>query len=430
MNRRSLIMSDYRIDRILGDDEIQQLDDLLVPKYSTEYPKFEKWLKEVKKDLKDGKRFAIGIWDSTLIAVSIVKLTASNVAELKSFFVDKHFSMRGCENRLYDETENQCRKSGADRIISFVYCDDTSMIGFLFTHGFSISGKEDLYGNSRDSYILSKKLNPEYIGDPFDWENMGEWYLRTRLNAINLKNHPQVGPRNFDRYMQIKLNDFSLDALVEIKDQKVDHDPIMVLHKSSSDSNFHLPIFIAREYTKRAREYAKKNGVIAFDASDIEKLLRKKPPVFRSGEIKGLIVSIRPGYLERLLKRKTAQFYAKGGPLGKFLQKGHRVVFYSTTPEKCVKAVAEVKSIKIDTPPAIWNLIKKRTAFSDEIDYYGFVAQKQSILAIEIINLKDIPPIHDTELDEIIPKKDRSGSYIDEKTLNKILRKRTKPVSR
>jgi predicted transcriptional regulator len=424
------MMSDYRIDRFLGDVEIQQLDSLLIPTYSKEYPNFEKWLKEVKKDLKDGKRFAIGIWDSTLIAVSIVKLTASSVAELKSFFVNKLFIHRGCENRRYEETENQCRKSGADKIISFAYADDMPMIGFLISQGFSISGKEDLYGNSRESYILSKKLNPEYIGDPFDWENMGEWYLRARLNAINLKNHPQVGPRNFDRHMQIKLNDFSLEALVEIKDQKVDHDPIMVLHKSSSDSNFHLPIFIAREYTKRAREYAKKNGVIAFDALDIEKMLRKKPPVFRSGDIKGLIVSIRPGYLERLLKRKAAQYYAKGGPLGRFLQKGHIIVFYSTTPEKCVKAVAEVKSIKIDTPPAIWNLIKKRTAFSDETDYYGFVAQKQSILAIEIVNLREIHPILDTELDEIIPKKDRSGSYIDEKTLNKILKPKTKSVSR
>jgi N-acetylglutamate synthase-like GNAT family acetyltransferase/predicted transcriptional regulator len=419
-------MSDYRIDRILGEDEIQQLDNLLVPTYSTEYPKFEKWLNDAKKDLEAGKRFAIGIWDSTLIAVAIVKLTASNVAELKSFFVNKHFSMRGCENRLYEETENQCRKSGADRIISFAYCDDTSMIGFLFTHGFSISGKEDLYGNSRNSYILSKKLNPEYIEDPFDWEKMGEWYLRTRLNAINVKDHPLVGTRNFDRHMQIKLNDFSLDALVEIKDQKVDHDPVMVLHKSSSESNFHLPIFIAREFTKRAREYAKNKGVIAFDALDIEKLLQRKPPVFRSGDIRGLVVSIRPAYLERLLKKKNSQYYVKGGPLGKFLQKGHTLVFYSTAPEKCVRAVADVKSIKIDPPIAIWKAIKGGTVFTEK-EYYAFVAQKQSILAIEIVNLKEITPINDEVLDRIIPKKDRGGSYFDENILNKILRKKTGP---
>jgi len=320
-------MSDVRIDRILGEEEIQQLDCLLIPTYSAEYPNFEKWLNEVKKDLSDGKRFAVGIWDSTLIAVSIVKLTASNVAELKSFFVDKNFSMRGCENRLYEETENQCRKAGAEKIISFVYSNDTPMIVFLFSHGFSISGKEDLYGNSRDSYILSKKLNPEYIGDPFDWEKMGEWYLRTRLNAINVQNHPQVGSRSFDRHMQIMLNDFSLDALVEIKDQKVDQDIIEILHKKCYESNFHLPIFIAREYTKRALEYAQKNGVISFTASDIEKVLPKKPPVFRSGEIKGLIASIRPGFLERLLKKKTSQYYVKGGTVGKFLQKGHTLVF-------------------------------------------------------------------------------------------------------
>jgi predicted transcriptional regulator/N-acetylglutamate synthase-like GNAT family acetyltransferase len=419
-------MSDFRIDRILGKEEIQQLDSLLIPTYSPEYPNFEKWLNEVKKDLIEGKRFAIGIWDSTLIAISIVKLTASNVAELKSFFVDKKFGKRGCEDHLYKETETQCRKAGAERIISYVYSNDTSMIIFLFSHGFSISGKEDLYGNSRDSYILSKKLNPEYIGDPFDWENMGEWYLRTRLNAINVKKHPQVGSRNFDRHMQIKLNDFSLDALVEIKDQKVDQDIVEILHKKCYESNFHLPIFIAREFTKRAYEYAQKNGVISFTASDIEKVLLRKPPVFRSGDIKGLIVSIRPAYLERLLKKKNSQYYVKGGSLGKFLQKGHTLVFYSTAPEKCVRAVAEVNSIKIDSPQPIWNVIRDGTVFSEK-EYFEFVAQKQSILAIEIINLKEIAPLHDEALDSIIPKKDRSGSYVDEKALKNILRMESGP---
>ena len=387
-------------------------------------PSLKNGLNKVKKDLKEGKRFAIGIWDSKLIAVSIVKLTASNVAELKSFFVDRNFSKRGCEDHLYKETENQCRKAGAEKLISFVYSNDTSMIIFLFSHGFSISGKEDLYGNSRDSYILSKKLNPEYIGDPFDWENMGEWYLKTQLNAINVENHPQVGSRKFDRHMQITLNNFSLDALVEIKDQLVDVDIVEILHKKCYESNFHLPIFIAREFSKRAQEYAQEHGVISFTASDIEKVLQRKPPVFRSGDIRGLVVSIRPGFLERLMKKKTPQYYVKGGPLGKNLHEGHTLVFYSTAPEKSVHAVAEVKSVINESPTVIWKIIRQGTVFSEK-EYYEFVSQKKSIVAIEIINLKKISPLHDEELDGIIPKKDRSGSYIDEKTLNKILRKKT-----
>jgi predicted transcriptional regulator/N-acetylglutamate synthase-like GNAT family acetyltransferase len=416
--------SEFRVDRILQKDEIQQLNELLLPIFSSEYPNFATWLTNVQKEIVDGKkRFAIGIWKEKLIATSIVKLTASGVAELKSFFVDPDFHHSGYSNDLYIETEVQCRKSGITRIISYLYTDNTPMIEFLISKGFFITGKDDLYGNNRESYILSKDINPEYYGDPFDWENLGEWYLNIKMNAANIENHPIVDDKSFDRLMRIDLGNYLLNALVEIKDEDVDLDPVVILHKYCTTSEFHLPIFVARSFSKRAIKFAKGNGVIIFSSKDIADLLGWRPPIFCEGPTKGMIVSIKPDFLRRLLGAKKPLFYVKGGPIGKKLQKGQHLVFYSTDPEKSVNAIGEIKSINSGTPQEIWNRFGKHLVLSEQ-EYFSFASIKQNIIAIELGKIEKITPIKDKELDSIIPKKDRSGSYFNEKTLNKILRKK------
>ncbi|ABS56814.1 GCN5-related N-acetyltransferase [Methanoregula boonei 6A8] len=415
-------MSEYRLDRILQDDEIRQLNDLLSPKFSADYPNFEIWLKSVQTEMSNGKRrFAIGIWKEKLIATSIIKLTASGVAELKSFFVDPDFIHQRYSNDLYSEVENQCRKSGTTRIISYLYIDNKEMIEFLISKGFLISGKDDLYGNGRESYILSKALMPEYFGDPFDWENLGGWYLSIVLKAAKIEDHPVVSDRAFDRHMKIDFNNCSLDALVEIKDEKVDFDPIMVLHQCCSTSKYHFPIFVARSFSKRAEKYARENGVLIFSSKDIAKILGNLPPVFCDGPIKGMVVSIKPEYLKRLLQKKRPLYYVKGGPIGKKLQKGQTLVFYSLDPEKAVTALGEIQSVHIDTPQKIWNRFGKHLAFSEQ-EYFRFASIKQNIVAIELSKITPIAPIKESELDAIIPKKDRSGSYLSDKTLKKILK--------
>ncbi|QSZ66363.1 GNAT family N-acetyltransferase [Methanofollis aquaemaris] len=414
-------MSQYRLDRILHEEEISQLENLLVPILTNEYPNFSKWLEKVQIEITNGSRFANGIWKEKLIATSIIKLTASGIAELKSFFIDPNFQHSGYGNDLYDDTETQCRKAGVKRIISYIYTDDTPMIEFLISKGFLISGKEDLYGNSRESYILSKALDPEYFGDPFDWEGLGEWYLQTRLNAINIKDHPLVNDRRFDRHMMISLGDYSIHALVEVKDQKVDLDPVSILHKHCNESEYHLPIFIAREFTERAENYAKKNAVIIFNSRDIAQYLGRKTPVICEGTPKGMIVSIKPDYLERLLRQDPPYYYIKGGPSGKSLKAGQTLVFYSTAPEKCVKALGKIRSVTVGTPDEIWNMYNQNLVLSKE-EYFRFASIKQKILVIELNDVSEITSIKEDELDTIISKKDRSGSYIDEKTLNGIIK--------
>jgi len=413
-------MSEFRLDRILEEDEVLQLQDLLVPKLKNDYPHFEDWLRKAQEEILHGMRIAIGIWKERLIATSIIKLTASKTAELKSFFVDDDFRDQGYGNSLYEETEMQCRKMGVTRIITDVYVDNRPMVEFLISKGFVVAGKEDLYGNGRYSYILSKSPSPEYFGDPYDWEELGEWYLQTRLNAIKIKDHPLVNERRFDRHMRITVGSYSLDALVEIKDDKVDLDVVEILHKKCTESNYHLAIFLARDFTERAIRYARDHGVIIFTSKDIGDVLGRCPPIFREGPISGMVVSIKPKYLKRIFERGPPYYYVKGGPVGKFLKKGHIIIFYTTAPEKNVTTIAKVKSTKLGTPREIWESIGQKTVFTKD-EFFRFASRKQNIISIELDEVKKIPPIEGIDLDNLIPKKDRNGSYVDEETIERIL---------
>lgn len=415
-------MSGYRLDRILEKEEISQLQDLLVPKLKDDYPHFEQWLSKAQKEINEGSRIAIGIWKEKLIATSIIKLTASKTAELKSFFVDDDFREQGYGNSLYKEMERQCRNAGVTKILVDTFIDNKQMVEFFISKEFVFAGKEDLYGNGRLSYILSKTLIPMYLGDPYDWEDLGEWYLKARLSATNIKNHPKVLDRKFDRHMRIKIGDYNLEALVEIKDQNVDLDIVEVLHKKCTESNYNLPIFVAREFTERAKKYAKDRGVIIYNNNDVAKFLGEKPLQFREGKIGGMVVSIKPDYIKRMHNSKAPHFYIKGGPIGKTLKKGHIIVFYNTAPNKNITTLGKVESIKVGSPTEIWNYVKGKSILSKE-EFFRFASIKKNILSIKLDKIWEIKPIKGEELDKIIPKKDRSGSYIDIKKVD-ILQRR------
>jgi len=417
--------SEFRLDRILDEDEAAQLNDLLVPKLRNDYPNFEAWLKKAQGEILEGTRIAIGIWKEKLIASSIVKLTASRTAELKSFFVDDDFRDQGYGNQLFEETEMQCRKAGVVRVITDTYAENRSTVEFFISKGFVVSGREDLYGNGRYSYILSKTLTPEYFGDPYDWEELGEWYLRTRLGATNIEDHPVVNDRKFDRHMRIIVGAYPLEALIEIKDQKVDMDDVEILHKKCTESDYHLAVFVAREFTHRAADYAHRHGVIIFDSKDITRSLGREPVTFRKGPIAGMVVAVKPKYLREILRCKLPVYYVKGGPTGRFLDKGDIIVFYTMAPEKNVTTIGKVESVELGSPNAVWELISGNTVFSEK-EFFRFASIKERILAIKLSEVWQISAIEEEALDKMIPSKDRNGSYIDEVIRDMILgRKKT-----
>ncbi|VUT27667.1 MAG: hypothetical protein SYNGOMJ08_00217 [Candidatus Syntrophoarchaeum sp. GoM_oil] len=267
---------------------------------------------------------------------------------------------------------------------------------------------------------MSTTINLEYFGDLFDWEELGEWFLAVDLNAKKIKDHPIVLDRSFDRHMQVVLGMKKLDLLVEIKDQKVDLDPVEVLHKKCTESTYHLPVFVAREFSVRAENYANNHGVIAINADEIARILGQDPPKFSEGQAVGMIVGIKLEYLEKLLEKGTPAIYIKGGPVGKYLEKGHILAFYLTSPDKKIAALGKVSSTKIGSPSEIWESHGDMMAFSKD-EFFRFSKMKRNILAIELSEIWGITSIEEKELDEFVPQKDRVGSYIDQSVRDRIV---------
>jgi hypothetical protein len=213
-----------------------------------------------------------------------------------------------------------------------------------------------------------------------------------------------------------------LNLLIEVKDQMVDLDPIQVLHRNCTESNYHLPVFVAREFTKRAKKFGDDHGILLFDAHDIGKVLGKMPERFRDGPTGGMIVSIKPEYLEALLREKPPVVYVKGGPGGKFLKKGDTIAFYSKYPRGKIDALGTVLSVELGSPSQIWSSFGKKMAFSND-EFVRFSSLKRSILAISLSEVWRINPIEGSDLGAMVPKKDRGGSYIDIRTADRLKKK-------
>ena len=411
------------ISRILAKSEIDQLDNLLVPHLSKKYPNFEKWLEKVKEEIEIGVRIAFGEWISdSLISTVILKPTISNTVELKSLFVDPKFQKTGHGPRIYEIAERHCLKMGFKKIIVDAFCEDDDMIIFLISHGYKIYGREDLYDVGRFSYLLSKNLRPQYIGDPFDWEEIARWLIENYLGFEIVETHPVVEQRALDFSIKKVINEkFEILGLVEVKDTDVDQDPVSMLYTKTLDAGYHVPVFVGRKFKKRSTDFAKKKGVILINEKDIYRITEWKPPELTKGEIRGIILPIKPEFYEKILRKGLKQFvFFKGAPFGKFLKSDDKIIFYVESPRKEISAFGVVTDVSIKSPEMQWSKFSKDSVFEKE-EFWRFARTKREILAIELTDFKEIEPLDEKKLKELIPQKILSGSYIDMETIKKLI---------
>jgi len=413
------------ISRVLSESEISQLDTLLVPHLSKKYPNFENWLEKAKEEIQKGIRIAFGEWVyGILISTIILKPTVSDTVELKSLFVDPKLHSIGYGSKIYKVAEEQCVKMHFKKIMVDAFCEDDDVIHFLIKQGYTIYGKEDLYGVGKYSYLLSKNLKPQYIGDPFDWEEITKWMIENYFGFDVVETHPIVKSRALDFNIMKKMNSkFEIKGLVEVKDTTVDQDPVLMLYQKSLDGGYHVPIFIGRTFTKRATDFAKEKGVILIDEQDISEITSWKPPEIKKQNIRGILLPIKPEFYQRILRRNLKNFvYFKGAPFGKYLKKGDTIIVYVESPRKEVSAYGIVSKVSIDNPKFQWEAFKDKSVF-DEQDFWRFANSKREILAIEIKSFHEICPIRDEQLKSIIPSKMLSGSYIDNGMVEKLIEK-------
>ncbi len=411
------------ISRILAKSEIDQLDNLLVPHLSKKYPNFEKWLEKVKEEIEIGVRIAFGEWISdSLISTVILKPTISNTVELKSLFVNPKFQKTGHGPRIYEIAERHCLKMGFKKIIVDAFCEDDDMIIFLISHGYTIYGREDLYDVGRFSYLLSKNLRPQYIGDPFDWEEIARWLIENYLGFEIVETHPVVEQRALDFSIKKVINEkFEILGLVEVKDTDVDQDPVSMLYTKTLDAGYHVPVFVGRKFKKRSTDFAKKKGVILINEKDICRITEWKPPELTKGEIRGIILPIKPEFYEKILRKGLKRFvFFKGALFGKFLKSDDKIIFYVESPRKEISAFGVVTDVSVNSPEMQWSKFSKDSVFEKE-EFWRFARTKREILAIRLTDFKEIEPLDEKKLKELIPQKILSGSYIGMETIKKLI---------
>ena len=411
------------ISRILAKSEIDQLDNLLVPHLSEKYPNFEKWLEKAKEEIEMGVRIAFGEWKSdSLISTVILKPTISNTVELKSLFFDPKFQKMGYGPRIYEIAERQCLKMGFKKIIVDAFCEDDDVIIFLISRGYKIYGREDLYSVGRFSYLLSKNLRPQYIGDPFDWEGIARWLIENYLGFEIVETHPVVEQRALDFSIKKVINEkFEILGLVEVKDTDVDQDQVSILYHKTLDAGYHVPVFVGRTFKKRAIDFANGKGVVLINEEDIYRITEWKPPELTKGEIRGILLPIKPEFYEKILRKGLKQFvFFKGAPFGKFLKSGDKIIFYVESPRKELSAFGVVTDVSINSPEMQWSKFSKDSIF-EEGEFWRFARTKREILAIGLTDFKEIEPLDEKKLKELIPQKILSGSYIDMETIKKMM---------
>jgi predicted transcriptional regulator/GNAT superfamily N-acetyltransferase len=411
------------ISRILAKSEIDQLDNLLVPHLSEKYPNFEKWLEKAKEEIEMGVRIAFGEWKSdSLISTVILKPTISNTVELKSLFVDPKFQKMGYGPRIYEIAERQCLKMGFKKIIVDAFCEDDDVIIFLISRGYKIYGREDLYSVGRFSYLLSKNLRPQYIGDPFDWEGIARWLIENYLGFEIVETHPVVEQRALDFSIKKGINEkFEILGLVEVKDTDVDQDQVSILYHKTLDAGYHVPVFVGRTFKKRAIDFANGKGVVLINEEDIYRITEWKPPELTRGEIRGILLPIKPEFYEKILRKGLKQFvFFKGAPFGKFLKSGDKIIFYVESPRKELSAFGVVTDVTINSPEMQWSKFSKGSIF-EVGEFWRFARTKREILAIGLTDFKEIKPLDEKKLKKLIPQKILSGSYIDMETIKKMM---------
>ena len=67
-----------------------------------------------------------------------------------------------------------------------------------------------------------------------------------------------------------------------------------------------------------------------------------------------------------------------------------------------------------------WSKFSKDSVFEKE-EFWRFARTKREILAIGLTDFKEIEPLDEKKLKELIPQKILSGSYIDMETIKKLI---------
>jgi hypothetical protein len=300
------------------------------------------WLEKAFVDIRNGERVAFGAFTrkaekNEFVGSAILKkATRQTHAEIKNFIIDTdNFSTEvqdRCQRSLLTNIERFCSVRGFTVIEIEFPADLTGHISFFFNNGFRVSSAlQSRYNQGDWHYILEKKLEKIYSGDPFDFLTISRWIIYEHFAFPRPANHvsrvvrPSGGAINNSFIFDVAINDRANSSNVQLKgaclyDYNEEYDQKSDL-KVLADSSFDLKIYVTKDLKSTVLRFKNKFRVI--DKTAISVILGEKSTVnmikIKPSEVAGLLLVVGSDFKQRIIAQKTTYTHVLGNGLGHIL---------------------------------------------------------------------------------------------------------------
>jgi nucleoside phosphorylase/ribosomal protein S18 acetylase RimI-like enzyme len=389
--------------------------------FKRHYPEHAKWLRMAINEIREGKRFAFGVYvpevrggraDLKLAGSIILKSESySKVMQLKNLYIDEGYRRKHFGAQLFSAVERFCIKRGSTAIDTEVPVEEKSTVAFLNSVGFLVHAHLDSpYRRGDVLYRMYKPLPRMYTRDPFDLTELTAWTLDVGLGF----RIDHIAPEKIEFSRQISADgrmprenedeSLSLTGTAYISDQEkeIDSAQLKALTEARTKRRQTIIIVSGRRFSDGAQKLAARNRIHCFSRKDLDTALSTAypfvPPTFDRENIGGILAPIKSAYLGALQAAPSQEkTYFKGGPVGKFLTPGNTIFFYvesDTAATGAILAKATIRDAKAGSPTAVWEQSETRNpVFLNRSEYEAWSSDKTEVVALTYSALERVQPL-------------------------------------
>ncbi|MFA4877023.1 MAG: DUF4062 domain-containing protein [Methanoregula sp.] len=443
----------YEVRRILNEREIDEFE-RFQPKatvFYDHYPNHRQWFENAVKELRDGDRVAFGIYspiieDRGITTLKLIgslmlkKKPFSDVVVLKNLFLEHEYrnNQEGYGTALCNAAELYCAKGGFSKIVTEVPYSEYNTINFLLFRKYQVEKTiESPYKKGDFLCEMYKKITPLYHGDFFDFQGLAKWILE---NIYGFENIDRIDDTYLTFAIKTKAPSNKIkDVSIVPKGLAAIFSQMEILDDKNCESflerskQFQFCIIFCNSIAATGKQKLIDRGVVVIDNDIIKSSLCEcfayKPPSFDKKEISGIIVTIKPEYLDIATYQQSKFTYLKGGNVGQSLKKDDYVFFYTDISDnekvEGIRGYGKVATVQCGSKEEIWEQFKDSQPLFTRDDYKKFAEKKKLILGIVIEHFRQIETITPIELKEIVGSdigyEEFSQLYINHRHSSKIL---------
>lgn len=418
---------DFEIRRIFLPGEAREIRALQrnAPEFYRHYPKHDQWLDMAIEQVIDGVRVAFGVYKlafdprrrpTVQLVGSIIlkKKLFANIIEVKNLLIRPDCRSMGYGTALYEEVEEYCAKSGYSVIQTEVPCSEINTVGFLHKMGQRVvEMKKSPYKAGEYVYEMEKTLFPFYGGDCFDLYEIALWLIRNYYAFSNIRERREENYIEFELETKASVARVCEDRLA-VKGLAIVDDStsaqIQDAFSAGDNTEYSLLLAFGVSFGEHAQKRAASQRVMLIDQQTIYKTFRHlfayKPPTFPKSEIAGMIVAMNPEYFNRIADSQTSFTYFKGGPVGKYLKEGDKLLVLSEpTPRQPVggiKGFGDVVEVISGLPQDMWNRLQNNSPLFSRDEYDVFTRNKSDVLGVVLRNFKRTSTVDYSRLEDSV----------------------------